>query len=123
MPRALRWGGYMSPAAVRASRVAPLAVPMPTRPASTAAVASRALPSAASPQPAAPTPKPAASTGTRPKRSIKRPAGTAASALAVSTIAGPRPSSPVTSSTRTRVIEAGGRQLEHGRVGGKGRRQ
>jgi hypothetical protein len=49
---------------------------------------------------------PAARTGTRPKRSIARPAGRAASAPAVSTIAGPSPSSPSMSSTVTSVSEA-----------------
>ncbi len=59
-------GGYMSPAAVRASSAVPLAAPTPTRPASTAGADSAALPSAASPQPVEPTMKPRARIGTRP---------------------------------------------------------
>ena len=50
--------------------------------------------------------KPAASTGTRPKRSIARPAGSAASAPEASTIAGPSPSRPLTPSTATSVSDA-----------------
>ncbi len=65
-----------------------------------------ALPSAASPQPAEPTTKPRASTGTRPMRSIARPAGSAASAPDASTIAGPSPSRPLTPTTETSVSEA-----------------
>ena len=70
------------------------------------APASPALPSAARPQPAIPAAKPAASTGTRPKRSMSRPAGSATSAPDASTIAGPSPSSPSTCSTRTSVSDA-----------------
>ena len=49
---------------------------------------------------------PSASTGTRPKRSIARPAGSAASAPEPSTIAGPSPSSPFTPMTSTNVSDA-----------------
>ena len=65
-----------------------------------------ALPTDASTQPRIPIAKPAASSGTRPKRSISSPAGSAASAPEASTIAGPRPSSPSRSSTRTSVSDA-----------------
>ena len=106
IPCARRSGGYMSPAAARASSAVPLAAPTPVRPTSTAGAESTALPSAASPQPADPTTKPSASTGTRPTRSIARPAGSAASAPEASTIAGPRPSRPSTPTTETSVSEA-----------------
>jgi hypothetical protein len=106
MPRARGSGGYMSPPAVRTSRLAPFAAPTPARPASTASGEPTALPSAATPQATTPTERPAASTGTRPKRSIERPAGIAASAPAASTMAGPRPNSPATSTTRTSEIDA-----------------
>ena len=106
MPCARRSGGYMSPAAVRASSAVPLAVPTSTSPPSTAGAEGSALPSAASAQPPTPMPKPAASTGTRPKRSIARPAGSAASAPDASTIAGPSPSRPLTPTTATSVSEA-----------------
>ena len=53
---------------------------------------SRALPGQ---PPAIPMTNPVAITGTRPKRSIARPAGSAASAPEASTIAGPSPSSPL----------------------------
>ena len=106
MPRARRSGGYMSPAAVRAS--SPVAVAVPTRisPASTARAHPCAVPSAASRHPAMPQPKPPARIGTRPMRSISSPAGSAASAPAASTIAGPRPSRPSMSSTLTSVSDA-----------------
>ena len=106
IPRARRSGGYMSPAAARASRDVPPAVPTRTSPRKTGTGDSSALPSAASPPPAAPRQKPVASTGTRPNRSIARPAGSAARAPDASTIAGPRPSSPLTPVTRTNVSEA-----------------
>src|SRR4051794_37555572 len=106
IPCARRSGGYMSPAAARASSAVPLAAPTPTRPARTAGAESVLLPSAARPQPAAPAPKPAASTGTRPMRSMSRPAGSAASAPEARTIAGPRPSRPWTPTTATSVSEA-----------------
>jgi hypothetical protein len=44
-------------------------------------------------------------TGTRPNRSIERPAGNAVSACAVNTIAGPSPSSPLTPVIETNVID------------------
>ena len=106
MPRARCSGGYMSPAAVRASRAVALAAPTHMSPPRTAGAKTVALPSPASPQPAAPVPKPSARIGTRPTRSMARPAGSAASAPEVSTIAGPRPSSPLMSSTLTSVSEA-----------------
>ncbi len=56
MPCARRSGGYMSPAAVRASSAVPLAVPTSTSPPSTAIADGSALPSAARAQP--PTPMP-----------------------------------------------------------------
>ncbi len=62
-------------------------------------------PSATRQQPAAPIPKPPAITGTRPIRSMSRPAGSAASAPAARKIAGPSPridSMPVTSDERDR---------------------
>ena len=106
MPRARRSGGYMSPAAVRASSAMPLAAPTKTRPPSTAGANSVALPRAARPQPTAPKTYPAASTGMRPMRSIARPAGSAARAPQASTIAGPSPSRPSTSTTSTSVRDA-----------------
>ena len=59
-------------------------------------------PSAVSTQPIAPMTKPPAITGTRPRRSMSLPAGSAASAPAVMKIAGPSPridSIPVTSTS------------------------
>ena len=106
MPRARRSGGYMSPAAVRASSAVALAAPTSARPASTSGADAVVLPSAASPQPTTPAQNPAARTGTRPTRSIARPAGTATSAPVASTIAGPSPSRPSTSSTSTSVSDA-----------------
>ncbi len=106
MPCARRAGGYMSPAAVRASSAVPLAAPTATSPSSTIGADPRALPAAASAQPTAPAQKPPASTGTRPIRSIARPAGSAASAPDARTIAGPSPSSPRTSRTSTSVSDA-----------------
>jgi hypothetical protein len=106
IPRARRTGGYMSPAAVRASSAMPLAAPTATRPTSTTGAEPALLPTAASAHPAAPATNPPASTGMRPMRSIARPAGSAASAPDASTIAGPRPSSPRTSSTSTSVSDA-----------------
>ena len=106
MPRARCSGGYMSPAAVRASRATALAAPTHISPPRTAGAKAVALPSAASPQPAAPVPKPTASTGTLPVRSIARPAGSAASAPDARTIAGPSPSSPSMSRTVTSVSDA-----------------
>src|SRR4051812_24040486 len=77
MPRARRSGGYMSPAAVRASSAVPLAAPTAARPSSTKGAEPRTLPTAASAQPTAPAQKPDARTGTRPTRSIAPPAGSA----------------------------------------------
>ncbi len=106
IPWARRSGGYMSPAAVRASSAVPLDAPTATRPASTMGADPRTLPTAASAQPIVPAQNPPARTGTRPMRSIARPAGSAASAPAASTIAGPSPSSPFTSRTSTSVSDA-----------------
>ena len=106
IPRARRCGGYMSPAAVRASSPVALAAPTSTSPARTATAQPCAVPSAASREPAIPQPKPPARIGTRPIRSMSSPAGSAASAPAASTIAGPSPSRPSMSSTRTSVSDA-----------------
>ena len=104
--RARRSGGYMSAAAVRASRTAPFIAPTPTKPRTTAAELSTAQPTAVSAHPAAPIAKPPAITVTRPIRSISRPAGRAARAPAVMKIAGPRPRIDSMPVTRTRVIVA-----------------
>ena len=105
IPRARCDGGYMSPAAVRASSDVPLEAPTPTRPASTSGAESVVQPIAASVPPAPPSTNPPAITGTRPIRSISRPAGSAASAPLASTMAGPRPSSPSTPTTSTSVSD------------------
>ena len=96
----------MSAAAVRASSAVPPAAPTQTSPMNTGGADSSVLPSAASTPPSVPITKPVAITGTRPNRSIARPAGNAASAPDASTIAGPRPSSPLTPITSTNVSEA-----------------
>ena len=106
IPCARRSGGYMSPAAVRASSAVPLAIPTSTKPASTSTATSPAQPIAASTPPVAPITNPTASTGTRPTRSIARPAKGAVSAPEASTIAGPSPSSPSMPSTWTSVSDA-----------------
>ena len=106
MPCARRSGGYMSPAAVRARRAIPLAKPTHRKPSSTNGARSAAQPIAANTPPSAPTAKPVASTGTRPTRSIVRPARGATSAPEARTIAGPSPSSPSMPSTSTSVMEA-----------------
>src|SRR5829696_3035091 len=106
MPRARRWGGYMSPAAVRASSAVPLAAPTHSSPARTTGADSSLEPRPASAPPRPPVANSAASTGTRPKRSIARPAGSAASAPEASTIAGPSPSSWSTPTTSTSVSDA-----------------
>ena len=54
MPRARRSGGYMSPAAVRASSATPLAAPTPIRPSSTTGAEVAEHPSAAHAHPAMP---------------------------------------------------------------------
>ena len=82
MPRARRSGGYMSPAAVRMSSVTAPDTPIRTKPGMTAKAVFQCVPSAVSAQPAEPRRKPIAITGTRPKRSIARPAGSAESAAA-----------------------------------------
>jgi hypothetical protein len=81
-------------------------MPISTKAANTSTADSAAEPIAATTPPTAPTPKPAASTGTRPIRSIARPAKGAVRAPQASTIAGPSPSSPSMSSTCTSVIDA-----------------
>jgi hypothetical protein len=106
IPRARREGGYMSPAAVRTSSEIPADEPMRAKPAMTATPESAQVPKAVSQQPTAPRAKPAAITGTRPKRSIERPAGTAVSAEAVRKIAGPSPSRLSKPVTSTKVSEA-----------------
>jgi hypothetical protein len=102
MPRARRSGGYMSPAAVRASSAIPIALPTATNPRMSNGADSIPQASAVSRQPATPRPKPPARTGTRPKRSISLPAGSALTAPETRKIAGPRPripSIPVTSTS------------------------
>src|SRR5215211_1198188 len=112
IPCARRSGGYMSPAAVRASSAVPAAMPIRTNAAKTSTADSAADPTAATTPPTAPTPKPAASTGTRPTRSIARPAKGAVRAPQASTIAGPSPSSPelaARAAERSAVLRAIGR--------------
>ena len=103
IPRARRSGGYMSAAAARASRIVPCAIPTSAKPGITSAAVSTLQPSAVVRQPAIPATHPPASTGTRPYRSIRRPAGSAARAPAVRKIAGPSPRIPSISVTRTSV--------------------
>src|SRR3954464_1439243 len=104
-PRAGRAGGYMSPAAARVSNEMPLEAPTNTKPGSRAVVEPVLVASAVSRQPQEPSAKPTVSTGTRPKRSISRPAGTAVSPEEVRKIAGPRPTRPLTPVTSTNVSE------------------
>ena len=96
----------MSPAAVRTRSEIPADEPISAKPAMTAKPESAQVPNAVSQQPAAPRANPDAITGTRPKRSIERPAGTAVSADAVRKIAGPSPSRLSKPVTRTKVSEA-----------------
>ena len=103
IPRARRSGGYMSAAAARASRIVPCAIPTSANPGITSAAVSSAQPSEVVRQPAIPARQPPASTGTRPYRSIRRPAGSAARAPAVRKIAGPSPRIPSMSVTSTSV--------------------
>ena len=105
MPRARREGGYMSPAAARVNNVIPLEAPTNANPGSRAAVEPVLVASAVSRQPQEPRAKPTVNTGTRPKRSISRPAGTAVSPDEMRKIAGPRPSSPLTPVTSTKVSD------------------
>ncbi len=104
--RAFFSSGYMSAAAVRAKSTAPFIAPTPTNPRITSGALSTTHPSAVSKQPSMPTTKPPAITGTRPKRSIRRPAGSAAAAPAVRKMAGPRPRIDSIPVTRTSVIVA-----------------
>ena len=97
----------MSAAAVRASRTAPFIAPTPTKPRTTSADAvDRAAERRQRRIRAAPIAKPPAITGTRPIRSISRPAGRAARAPAVRKIAGPSPRIDSIPVTRTSVIVA-----------------
>jgi hypothetical protein len=105
IPRARRSGGYMSPAAVRISSAIPLAAPVSANPRMTSGVESTLVASAVSAQPTAAAPYPPAITGSRPTRSIARPAGTAVSADATRKIAGPSPSRPSTPVTSTNVSD------------------
>ena len=70
----------MSPAAVRASRAIPCAPPIAAKPVTSSTAESIPQASAVTQQPTIPSAKPPASTGTRPTRSISRPAGIALSA-------------------------------------------
>ena len=106
MARALRDSGYMSATAVRERSTAPFIPPIPRKPRTTSGAESATHPSAVSKQPTAPTTNPPAITGTRPYRSMSRPAGSAASAPAVRKIAGPRPRTDSIPVTRTSVIVA-----------------
>ena len=107
MPRARRSGGYMSPAAVRASSPVALAAPTRIRPGEHRdRPALRAAERGEHAARDARQEKPAARIGTRPKRSMSRPAGSDASAPEASTIAGPSPSRPSTCTTRTSVSDA-----------------
>ena len=106
IPRARRLGGYMSPAAVRARSAVALAAPTNTSPTSTGTARSNAAPTAARMPPAIPRAKPVTRTGTRPKRSIARPAGSAESAPVPRTIAGPSPTRLRTPTTSTTVSVA-----------------
>ena len=85
---------------------APFIAPTPRKPRITRVAESTRQPSAVSTQPIAPTTKPPAITGTRPMRSMRRPAGNAASAAAVMRMAGPRPRIDSIPVTRTSVIVA-----------------
>ena len=105
IPRARRSGGYMSPAAVRASSATPPAAPVSAMPVITTAVEPVRVASATSEQPSDAITKPTAITGTRPKWSIARPAGSAASPDDARKIAGPSPSSPEIPVICTNVIE------------------
>ena len=96
----------MSATAVRESSTAPFIAPMPTNPRITSGARSSTHPSAVRTQPQKPTTKPPEMTGMRPRRSINRPAGSAASAPAVRKIAGPRPRIDSIPVTRTSVIVA-----------------
>lgn len=104
MPLARRSGEYMSAAAARESITVPYEAPMRTSPKTTATVESREAPKPTSTHPRMPRVKPPASTGTRPKRSIARPAGRAASAAVLMNMAGPSPTSPSRPVTASKVI-------------------
>src|SRR5262245_52763251 len=96
----------MSAAAVRASSTPPFIAPTPTKPRITSGALATRQARPASAQPTAPVANPPAITGTRPRRSMRRPAGSAASAPAVRKIAGPSPRIDSIPVTRTRVIVA-----------------
>ena len=102
IPRARRSGGYMSPAAVRARRAIPCEPPIAANPVTSSTAESMPQASAVTRQPTIPRANPPASTGIRPTRSMRRPAGIALRAPASRKIAGPRPripSIPVTSTS------------------------
>ena len=103
IPRARRSGGYMSPAAVRASRAIPCAPPIAAKPVTSSTAESMPQASAVTQQPTIPRREAAREhRASRPTRSIRRPAGIALSAPASRKIAGPSPripSIPVTSTS------------------------
>ena len=101
-----RSGGTMSAAAARASSTVPFATPTRAKPRMTSGAVPQRQPSAVVDVPATPTTQPTASTGTRPRVSISRPAGNAASAPAVRKMAGPRPRIPSIPVTTTSVVVA-----------------
>ena len=114
----------MSPAAVRARSATPPAAPVNAMPAITATVESMRVASATSEQPIAAITKPTAITGTRPKWSIARPAGSAASPEDARKIAGPSPSSPSIPVICTNVSALDrSSELEEARVDREGRRE
>ena len=116
IPRARRSGGYMSAAAARGPAGSSPARRRRARSRGSRASAGvdRAAERRRSSSPTIPARQPPASTGTRPYRSISRPAGSAASAPAVRKIAGPSPripSIPVTSDERDGADRDG--ELDH----------
>jgi hypothetical protein len=106
MPRARSSGGYISPAAARASWTVPFATPTSAKPTRTSATELHRVPRPVTTVPIPPMTKPAASTGTRPRRSIARPATSAPTALDERTTAGPSPSRPSMPVTATNVTVA-----------------
>lgn len=82
IPRGRRSGGCMSAAAVLLSMTTPVVTPARTKPISTATREPAKTPNAVRSVPTIPIANPPASTGVRPKRSIVRPAGSAAMAAA-----------------------------------------
>ena len=106
MPRARRSGGYMSPPAARESVTVPVALPIRKKPMTTPTPEEAPAESAVTRPPAAPRTNPVAMTGMRPRRSIARPAGSAAHAALARKIAGPRPRSPSNPVASTKVVDA-----------------